>query len=75
MFDQRERFYIVRVPLTQIRTDGWEELERQYMERERWWTLPEIAGSDALFVPRRLAELLPPIIAGHYPPEPFDCGV
>ena len=75
LLDQRERFYVVRVPATEISTDGWEALEREYMEGGRWWALSEIQDSDAEFAPLRLPELLPPILAGDYPAEPFDCGV
>jgi 8-oxo-dGTP pyrophosphatase MutT (NUDIX family) len=75
IFDQRERYYVVRIPRTEINTDGWEALERQFMEGGRWWSLAEIQSSDEVFVPRRLGELLPAILTGDYPPEPLDCGV
>ncbi|MGH2587728.1 MAG: NUDIX hydrolase [Dehalococcoidia bacterium] len=75
VFDQRERYYVVRVPLTEINTDGWEALERQYMEGGRWWSLADIQASDEVFVPRRLAELLPPVLSGDYPAEPLACGI
>ena len=75
VYDQRERYYVVRVPRTEISTDGWEALERQYMEAGRWWSLAEILASEEVFVPRRLGELLPGILAGEYPPEPVDAGV
>jgi 8-oxo-dGTP pyrophosphatase MutT (NUDIX family) len=74
-YDQRERYYVVRVPLTEISTDGWEDLERTFMEKGRWWSLGEIVASDEVFVPGRLAELLPAILAKEYPAEPLDCGV
>jgi 8-oxo-dGTP pyrophosphatase MutT (NUDIX family) len=75
VYDQRERFYVVRVPPTVITIDGWEEQERDFMEPGRWRTLAEITASDEIFAPRRLADLLPPILAGDYPPEPIDAGV
>jgi 8-oxo-dGTP pyrophosphatase MutT (NUDIX family) len=75
LLDQRERYYVVHTQRTEIVTDGWEDLERQSMEASRWWSLAEIRDSDEIFVPRRLAELLPSILAGNYPAEPFDCGI
>ncbi|MGE0545178.1 MAG: NUDIX hydrolase [Dehalococcoidia bacterium] len=75
LIDQRERYYVVRVPCTEINTDGWEALERQFMEDGRWWSLSEILLSNEVFVPRRLAEYLPAILSGEYPTQPFDCGV
>jgi 8-oxo-dGTP pyrophosphatase MutT (NUDIX family) len=74
-YDQRERFYVVRVPVSQVSTDGWEDIEREMMDRSRWWSLPELQASAEVFVPRRLGELLPPILAGEYPATPFDAGV
>lgn len=73
--DQRERYYVVRVEAPELTRDGWTELERRDLVDVRWWRPTEIAASDEWFTPRGLAVLLPPIIAGDYPPEPFDCGV
>jgi 8-oxo-dGTP pyrophosphatase MutT (NUDIX family) len=74
-YDQRERYFVVRVPISEISTDGWEDLEREMMDRSRWWSLGEIRASSEVFVPRRLGELLPTILAGEYPAEPLDVGV
>jgi 8-oxo-dGTP pyrophosphatase MutT (NUDIX family) len=73
--DQRERYYVVRVGTPQLTRDGWTEGERRDLVDVRWWRPAEIVASDEWFTPRALATLLPPIIAGAYPPEPFDCGV
>jgi 8-oxo-dGTP pyrophosphatase MutT (NUDIX family) len=73
--EMRERFYIVRVDKTEITTDNFEEHEHAFMPEHRWWTAADIATSQDWFAPRQLRTLLPPILAGDYPPEPFDCGV
>jgi 8-oxo-dGTP pyrophosphatase MutT (NUDIX family) len=75
LFDQRERYYVVRVSAPTIAADHLGPEEIQAIVGYRWWSLPEIQGSDEVFVPRRLADLLPAILAGDYPPEPLDCGV
>lgn len=75
LFDQRECYYVVRVTAPAIAVDHLGAEEAQAIVGYRWWSLPEIQTSDQVFVPRRLAELLPPILAGEYPSEPFDCGV
>jgi hypothetical protein len=72
--DQRERFYVVRVHDTRLARDGWTATERWAMTDARWWSVDEIAASSEWFAPRRLAALLPPIVAGDYPPEPIDAG-
>jgi 8-oxo-dGTP pyrophosphatase MutT (NUDIX family) len=74
LHDQRERFYVVRVPQTALSTAGFEPYERVSYGGARWWSLAEIQTSDAVFVPSRLGELLPPVLAGEYPPQPINCG-
>ena len=38
----------------------------------RWWTLQELADTDARFFPRAVPELLPRLLAGERVDEPFD---
>jgi 8-oxo-dGTP pyrophosphatase MutT (NUDIX family) len=70
-----ERFYLVRTDVTRIACDGWTETERAAIAEHRWWSAEEMARSTDVFVPRRLAALLPPIVAGRLPSAPFDAGV
>jgi 8-oxo-dGTP pyrophosphatase MutT (NUDIX family) len=74
-YDQREQYYVVRVVDAAVAGDHLGPEEREVIVGHRWWTLAEIQASDEVFVPRRLAELLPTILAGEFPAEPFDCGV
>ncbi len=76
MTEAREQFYVVRCqPLEPDRTN-WEPAEAGDLARHRWWSMAEIAAAAGeVFVPRRMAELLPPIVAGQLPAEPIDCGV
>jgi 8-oxo-dGTP pyrophosphatase MutT (NUDIX family) len=73
--DEVERFYVVRVGEAVVSTANFEPHEHAFMPEHRWWSHDEVAASDHWFAPRRLAELLPPILAGHYPPVPLDSGV
>jgi ADP-ribose pyrophosphatase YjhB (NUDIX family) len=70
-----ERFYPARTQLTDVTRDGWSPLELTAIAEWRWWSVAEMARSSDVFVPRRLAALLPPIVVGALPPEPFDVGV
>jgi 8-oxo-dGTP pyrophosphatase MutT (NUDIX family) len=70
-----ERYYLVQVERPEVTTDRWTELEIQMLSEHRWWSLDEIAASGDLFVPRRLPELLPPILRGQIPREPIKVGV
>ena len=70
--DQYERFFVAQgapwVEPVPVRADG-------YIVGHRWWTLDEIRSSTDQFAPRRLADLLPPILRAEYPRTPFDAGV
>jgi 8-oxo-dGTP pyrophosphatase MutT (NUDIX family) len=68
-----ERFFVAR---TQGFTPRWaraDDPERNAIERHRWWTVHEIAAATSeVFAPRRLAALLPPLLAGRLPETPLD---
>ncbi len=70
-----ERYYVARAHDFGVLVDKWTELELQLISEYRWWSIPEILASPDIFVPRRLAELLPPILAGQYPYSPIEVGV
>jgi 8-oxo-dGTP pyrophosphatase MutT (NUDIX family) len=72
--DQRERFFVVRVGDTALSRDGWTDSEHQHQTAARWWSVDEIAASDEWFAPRRLAELLPAVLAGTMGDTPIDVG-
>jgi len=74
--DEHESFFLVRLDHAPATTDAHLlEHERDFIREYRWWSLGEIAASSDWFAPRRLAELLPHILAGDYPTSPIDCGV
>ena len=73
-FDQRERWFVARVPAFEPDVGGLSDDERVDLAEWRWWTLDElVTTTDALVpstLPARLSELLE-----HGPPdEPFDVG-
>lgn len=69
-----ERFFVVRVPVAEVRKENWEAHEHAAIADHRLWSLDEIASSDERFVPQRLVELLPPLLRGELPPEPIEIG-
>jgi 8-oxo-dGTP pyrophosphatase MutT (NUDIX family) len=73
-YDQRERFYVARVEAAAIAYDNLEAGERAFITEHRWWSLAGIAAANDPFAPRRLALLLPPVLAGDYPTEPIIIG-
>ena len=74
-FDSDERYFLLRSQPFEQRWAKPSEIERRYILGHRWWPPPEIAeASDELFVPTRLASLLPPPLRGELPAEPIDVG-
>lgn len=69
---QLESFHLVRVEPEEVAVppclDGADA-------EARWWSVDEIAASDELFAPQRLAELLRDLLANGPPSRPFDAGV
>jgi TDG/mug DNA glycosylase family protein len=65
---QRERYHFVRADASAL-TGGEDSASA------RWWTADEIAGSDELFAPARLAELLGDLAAHGPPRAPIDVGI
>jgi hypothetical protein len=53
-----------------------EEIEIEIFREFRWWRLDELlAVTNEVFVPRRFAELLRPLLRGEVPAVPIDPGV
>ncbi|HZD03678.1 MAG TPA: NUDIX domain-containing protein, partial [Longimicrobiales bacterium] len=69
--DQYERFFVAWIgPTTEprpLRADG-------YIVGHRWWRLDEIRASTDSFAPRRLGDLLAPILRRDYPEMPSMRG-
>jgi len=73
--EQRERYFLTRVSRIEVDRVHHTPLERAAMLEHRLWSADEIAASDERFAPRRLAELLPPLLRGELPPAPVDVGI
>lgn len=75
LIESIERFFVVHTERFEVSFDDLEELEASYMLDHRWWSVSEIlAATDLEFAPRRLGELLGPIVAGELPEQPIDTG-
>ncbi len=73
-YHQRERFYLVRCEPFEVDESGLDALELEVVKGHRWWTLDEIRASTSMFAPRRLADLLKPLVDGVLPEEPLEVG-
>jgi 8-oxo-dGTP pyrophosphatase MutT (NUDIX family) len=74
--DQREWYFTLAVanppPAESVHPVG---PEAKWFLGARWFGVEEIPAWPPIVVPRRLAVLLPPLLAGEIPTEPIDSGV
>jgi 8-oxo-dGTP pyrophosphatase MutT (NUDIX family) len=70
---QRERIHLIRTdafePAPQL---TWEQMNAEFVHELRWWTLDQIAASDAVFVPTSLHALLTALLRDGPPSDPID---
>lgn len=70
----QEHFFLARTQTTTVsvpKRDGG-----MYMLAHRWWSAKELAEDrTAVFAPRRLRALLPPLLRGVLPHTPIDVGI
>jgi 8-oxo-dGTP pyrophosphatase MutT (NUDIX family) len=65
-----EHFFVGHVASFDVgKHENMDEAEK--LLSHRWWSLEEIEGSSEIFAPRRLAQLLKPILRGSYPDIPL----
>ncbi|HET6978328.1 MAG TPA: NUDIX domain-containing protein [Pyrinomonadaceae bacterium] len=69
--DQYERYFLAHSKELTVRP----RKPDTYVTGHRWWSLDELVNSKEDFAPRRLAQLLPSILAGEFPERAIDCGV
>lgn len=69
--DFDERFFLVRVPATEISMANVTEWEKIVLTEYRWWTHQDLLTTTDVLAPRKLAHLLQPILAGQIPAEPL----
>ncbi len=73
---QRETYYLAETEWYEPTMRGNpEKVEIDAFVGFRWWTIPEIRGSNELFVPQRLGELLDDLIRHGPPPQPVRVGI
>jgi len=66
----KEQYLVARCEGAEPTRDGWNAMERDFIDDIRWWTLAELVTTADRVVPPGLATLLPAILAGRFPVEP-----
>ena len=60
------------IPTERVRPSG---TEGQYSIGAHWLSVDELEAWPDIIAPRRLAQLLPAVLAGNLPTEPIDTGI
>ncbi|MBI4340468.1 MAG: NUDIX domain-containing protein [Chloroflexi bacterium] len=77
VYDSQERFFLVRVSKFEPRPTSLEAYESDILRVPLWWSIAGLRAAQGKewFVPRKLADLLGPILRGDLPPAPVDAGI
>ena len=62
-----QSYFVARCGSEALSSDGWTALEREVIREMRWWTPQDLRDLSEPVYPRRIADLLPDLIAGRYP--------
>ena len=66
----RETYIVAHTKGGTLSRDGFTELEKSAVTDVRWWSVAEIRAAAEQIYPDILADWLPDILDGRYPPEP-----
>ena len=58
LIEQREQFFVARVPPFDPTDAGWTDLERRVLSGSRWWTVDELRATAETVYPANLADLI-----------------
>ncbi len=75
--EQIERYYLRRAPGIVVKPPPIDVLKKEHLHEYRWWTIDEMmaAADTEAFSPRRLPELLRPLVDGCVPESPIAVGI
>lgn len=68
----KETWFFSRVAHFDVDISGFSDLERETTLDQRWWTLEELIQTSEALTPRRLPELLAPLLEGRFSEEPLN---
>ena len=73
---QREQIHLVHSDAFEPEPRlSWEQMNAEFVHELRWWTVDEIAASDAHFVPGELHTLLSTLLRDGPPNVPVDVSI
>ena len=75
LVDQRERWFLARVPVFSVHTRGFTASERQTILEWRWWSIADLHTAPERLVPDDLAARVDGLLTSGPPPRPFEIGL
>ncbi len=75
LYEQREQLYFARVPHFDAAATHLEEVEREFFEELRWWSLAELEVTTEELAPRDLPKLVRALLRDGLPAAPIGVGV
>jgi 8-oxo-dGTP pyrophosphatase MutT (NUDIX family) len=66
----KERYILARCDGGELSREGWNAMEREFIEDIRWWSHAELTTTSERVFPPVLIERLPDLVAGRLPAEP-----
>jgi 8-oxo-dGTP pyrophosphatase MutT (NUDIX family) len=70
-FEQHESIFVVRTSHFEVRPTALTELEVRFTTGSRWWPLADLAATEEVVYPPRLASLVTEWLASGPPPAPL----
>ncbi len=74
LIDQRERWFLTRVPVFAVDNAGFSELEQRTISTWRWWDVDALEGASERLVPGDLAARLHRLMIAGPPSRPVVIG-
>ena len=75
LVDQRERWFLARVPEFSVDTAGFSDLERRTISTWRWWSVADLQEASERLVPADLGSRLHGLLTTGPPSRPVKIGV
>ena len=73
-YDCRERWFVARVPISEVDTSGMADDEQLMISEYRWWSVDELAQTSDRLVPAILATLVRDLLEDGLPEQPIALG-
>jgi hypothetical protein len=64
-------FFFLRASITELNTDGQEDLERSVITGYRWWSVADLRATTDRILPFQLADLMERLLRGDIPERPI----